>query len=237
MKIAKFVDAHLHLCNYKKKVKKEEIKNFLLIPTGYNHECNVKTKKIAEELKTPFVLGIAPQTVLFEGFKEEWVNFIKNSNPNAIGEIGLDWHWAKNEEERKKEIKIFYKMLELAEEMKKNIVIHSRESNKEILEILPSFNNKFMMHFFSGDLKEANKVIDMGGLISIPPLRSKKRKKIIKETSLEFLITETDSPYVGKDFKEIIDVVEYISEIKNIEKNIIKEQICKNAVSFFNIKE
>ncbi|HID72300.1 TPA: hypothetical protein EYP38_00025, partial [Candidatus Micrarchaeota archaeon] len=195
----RLVDSHCHLVNMKKDYKLTE--GVLPVTVGYSHGTNVKTVAIAKELGIPFVLGIAPQTAIKSELDklDEWIDFIRQNPPNAIGEIGLDYHWAEDEQQIEKEKAVFRRMLALADEMKKPIVIHARKATHDVLDFLQLRQEQqpFMMHFFSGTLAEAERAVEMGGLISITPLHSKSRRTIIKSLDVEHMVVETDAPYVG----------------------------------------
>lgn len=232
------IDAHCHLDSYKKI---EISKGWLPVTVGHSNSSNIKNAAIAEKYKIPLVLGIAPQTAVKEGISNlnAWIDEIKKHKTilNAIGEIGLDFHWAKNPDEIKNEKILFERMLLLAEEMKLPIVIHSRKAEKKVLEILREhgWNSKIMMHFFSGTLEDAEKTVEFGAFISISPLHSKEKRKIINSIGLENLLVESDSPYVMRSFYDVERAIEYIAEIKALDKEIVAHETAKNAIRFFNI--
>ncbi|MEW6528520.1 MAG: TatD family hydrolase [Candidatus Micrarchaeota archaeon] len=236
MSASLIVDAHCHLDSYKT----IKMQNGLLpITTGYSHSSNIANVAIAKKYNLPYVLGVAPQTAVKEGISnlELWIAEIKKHSPVAIGEIGLDFHWAKSKDEIKREKILFERMLSLVEEIKLPMVIHSREAETEVINILRERKLKsgIMMHFFSGTLKEAEKAIDLGALISIPPVYSKERKKIINNVALENILVETDSPYVAKNFYEVKCAIQYIAEIKKLDIDIIAEHTAKNAIRLFKL--
>ncbi len=230
------IDAHCHLDS----IKDYKPNNTVLpVTVGYSHSSNIKTLEIAKSLKIPFVLGISPQAAQKEGIHklDEWVEWIKNTNPkpNAIGEIGLDYHWAKNEENKKRQHIVFNKMLDLAEEMKLPIVIHARETISEVLDIIEkrNFAHGIMMHFFSGNEEEAKRAVGLDGYISITPLHSKQRRKVINSIELEYLLVETDAPAIVRLPEDVKESVEYISEVKELGFDIVAKQTAKNAKKFF----
>lgn len=232
------IDSHCHLESYKKIEIKE---NWRPITTGYSHSSNIKNAQIGKKHKIPYVLGIAPQTVVKQGILDLdlWIDEIKKHKPNAIGEVGLDLHWAKTQKHIKDERIAFEKMILLATEMKLPLVIHSRKAEAKVIEILREYEWKYgiMMHFFSGNLKQAEKAVDLGALISIPPLHSEERRRIISRLELENLLVETDSPYVVRSFYEVVKAIDYIAEIKKLDKELVIEHTTKNALKFFNIKQ
>jgi TatD DNase family protein len=230
------VDAHTHIHEKDPDISIYIEKGIAPILTGHSHKANLKTVECAKKFNVPFVLGIAPQTAQTEGLDEmhEWRKFIRDSEPNAIGEIGLDNHWAKESEQKKKQEKAFGDMLWLAEQMKKPIVIHSRESYKEIVDIIVErkFSNKVMFHFFGED-DPLYALKDLDAYFSIPPLRSKGRKAAIEKMPLERIMAETDSPYVGKTPFDVMLSIDYIADVKKIGKDEASGITSSNAFKFF----
>jgi TatD DNase family protein len=231
------VDAHCHLDH----LPKYKIHPGLLpVTVGYSHSSNQKAVVIAKEHGIPFVLGIAPQTAIKADLSmlDGWVAFIRESRPNAIGEIGLDYHWAKSEQDVEKEKIVFERMLELAEEMRLPVVIHARQATHDTLDFLQlrNFNHGFMLHFFSGTLTDAKRAADMGGFVSIPPLHSKERRMAIEAVDLGQLLVETDAPYVSKTPDDVSKAVEYIAEVKGLSTETVEKRTAANAKRFFGIK-
>jgi len=235
MVMSTLVDSHCHLFDIKQY---KPSKDLIVVSSGYSHATNVKNAELSKKLNIPFSLGIAPQSVIGDRDLtplDEWADFIKKSKPNAIGEIGLDYHWAKGEEDVKKEELVFRRMLDLAEEMKLPVVIHGRKATSDILDTfkMRNFELPIMMHFFAGNVSEAEWVAEKGGYISIPPLHSKERRNVIKEIQLENLLVESDAPYVVRKPEQVKDAVSYIAEVKELDFDIVAEQTTKNAHSFF----
>jgi TatD DNase family protein len=234
------VDAHCHLESFSKTQLEGLPHGIIPCTSGYSHGSNKKTVEIAKKLGVPFSLGIAPQTVLKEGKDGlgDWMQFIADNKPNAVGEVGLDHHWGRTREEFALEEEVFREMILLAQSLKLPLVIHSRKAESGCLDVLEEtgWKGKFMMHFFAGTLEEARRAVDMGGMISIIGLRSKNRKKIIAEIPLEKLVVETDAPYVMRNIGGVLQAIEYISEIAGIPEEKVGEATAKNAASFFNFE-
>ncbi|HNT60364.1 MAG TPA: TatD family hydrolase [Candidatus Bilamarchaeaceae archaeon] len=232
------VDSHCHLDSFKKSELGSLPSGIIPVTAGYSHKSNVKNAEIAKALKIPFSLGIAPQTAIFEGLGglPEWERFIRSQSPNAIGEVGLDFHWPKTEKHLQDERELFPRMLSLAEDMDLPVVLHTRKAEKETLDGLEGFGWKkpFMMHFFSGDAETALRAVGMGGYISITPLHSKDRRKTIEAAPLGRLLSETDAPYIKGGISAVRDAVAYISEVKNIPFEEAAEATARNSATFFN---
>lgn len=240
MEHATLVDAHCHLESFGK-AQLESLPNGVIpVTSGYSHGSNIRTVKIAKELGVPFCLGIAPQSVLKEGEEKlgEWMQFIADNPPNAIGECGLDYHWGKTEEEHAQEEEVFREMIALAESMGLPLVVHSRKAEGKCLDVLEEVGWKggFMMHFFSGSLEEAERAVGMGGIISIVGLHSKERKKTISGIPLENMVVETDAPYVTRNIDGVLQAIEYISGVRELPMHEIGKITAENAIRFFRIE-
>ena len=231
------VDVHAHLTEIKNVEELLKKKRVLPVASGYSHAENVKTVKLAEKYSLPFSIGIAPQ-VAQNGFQSEWLEYIEKQNPNAIGEIGLDNHWAKTEKHKKLQKECFEKMLEIAERKNLPVVIHSRDSMNEILEVLVQrkFTNAVMFHFYSGEKKHAKLALKhLDAYFSIPPLHSKGRKEAILEAGLERVVVETDSPYIVRTFLEVEKSILYVSEVIGKKKEEVEIKTAENAAKIFKL--
>ena len=191
-----------------------------------------------------------------------YLNLAKNKKVVGIGECGLDFHGVENQaseklkveslKERQKEI--FIKHLELAKEVNKPIIIHCRDAHDDLLAIfnleakLPSG----VMHFFTGNLEQAKKYIELGfyisfsGVITFPPRKGEivgAYDEIIKNIPLEKILIETDCPYVapvphrGKrnEPQYVKYVAHKIAEIRGVSFEEVAEQTTKNAKKLFGI--
>lgn len=167
---------------------------------------------------------------------EKEIELIKNNRPYAIGEIGLDYYRVIDENERKANEVKFKTMLSLAEELNLPIVVHSRNAEARVLDVLNSYNLKVMMHCFSGDLISLKKCIDKNYLISIPPQINSRRKEIIKNTPLSNLVVESDAPALGGPLSARISV-ELISKVAKLAMNDVIFAANKNAGQFFGLGE
>lgn len=238
-KSTQLVDAHCHLDSFGEKQLQELPAGIIPVTCGYSHKSNIKTVEIAKRLGAPFCLGIAPQTAIVEGIGSlgEWMQFIADQRPHAIGEAGLDYHWGKTKADFEKQDRVFREMIMLAGKMKLPLVVHSRKAETECLDVLEevSWKGGFMMHFFSGSLEAASRAADMGGIISIIGLHSKARRRVIEEIPLESMVVETDAPYVTRNIDGIGLAIEYISGISGIPEQEVGEVTARNAREFFRI--
>ncbi len=126
----------------------------------------------------------------------------KENRVVAWGEIGLDFF--KNRSRREKQIDIFKTQLEIAYDIGLPVIIHNRDADTEIFEILNSFKktgHKGIIHCFSSDYETALAFIDMGFHISIPGIVTFKKADKLKEVAagipVERLLVETDAPFLA----------------------------------------
>ncbi len=164
----------------------------------------------------------------------------------AIGEIGLDYHYDNSPREIQK--KIFKRQLALAIETGLPVVIHSREAKKDTLEIIKESGiDKGVLHCFSGDMDMAEKAMAMGFYISMAgPVTFKNAKKpgdIAKEIPDDYLLIETDAPYLtpepfrGKrnEPSYLVHIAKTIAELRGISIEDIARITTLNAKRLFSI--
>lgn len=193
-------------------------------------------------------LGLHPEFIkdLDEGMKKEYIkNIIKNKKSLvAIGEIGLDYFWIKDEEWQKKQKAMFIEFIKLAKKLDLPLVIHSRDAMLETIEILESEgmkDKKVLLHLF-GNKEFLNRVIEDGWSISIGPLimKNKEIRKIARDCPLDRIMLETDSPWFGDGKRgtplNTFKAAEKIAEIKKISKEEVEKQTDINARAFFKLK-
>ncbi len=245
------VDDHAHLFLYNdvnKIIENIEKGVYAIIENGLDIETNRKV--IEESNKFDFVyfaLGFHPNYLenLEDHIIEKELEFIenfKNEKFLAIGEIGLDYYHTSEIEKIKKQRKYFEKLLEIADKKGLPVIIHSRNSEEDVLSILESYNNKKVLHSFWKP-KLVKKAIDIGCFISIPAFvyKDKGLQKIAEETPLDLILTETDAPFLDPiGYREnnswkILYGIQKISEIKKTSIEDIEKHIKNNFKKVYNI--
>ncbi len=257
------VDVHAHLDhklfngkldNVISNAKKNNVK--AIITNGVNPATNRIALKLAEKYDiVKAALGVYPIDSLnidkrkgFYPLKNEKVDvdkeieFIKKQREKiiAIGEVGLDYHWDKKHKNKQREV--FEKFIELAEKIKKPIIVHSRKAESDAVELLKSSKlKKIIMHCFSGNFKLVKQIQDNNWYFSMPTniVRSKHFQKIAEETYISQLLTETDAPFLSP-FKGKINEPSYITEtigkiaeIKKMDKEEVANNIFMNYQKIF----
>lgn len=225
-----------------------------MLVVGYDKQTSFLAVEIANRYEGIYAaVGFHPTEIY--GVSEEDYNqtleLIKNEKVVAIGEIGLDYHWVKDEEQRKLQKEYFIKQIEFANEYQLPICIHCRDALNDTLEILklnkPLYGG--VMHCYSGSVEMMKSFIDLGLYISLGgPVtfkNAKTPKEVAEEIDLNKLLVETDSPYLaphplrGSTNKPeyIRYVVDEIANLRSISKKHIAEVTYKNACKIFKINE
>ncbi len=164
----------------------------------------------------------------------------------AVGEVGLDF-WLnkarKDPSHRKRQEELFRKLLSLGREFSKPVIIHARGAWQECLRLgLEEQVAKAVFHWFSGPLEILREVLDHGYLISATPAAhySEKHQRAIRETPLERILLETDSPvpYDGKTSEpaDVVRTLQAVARIKQIPETEVAKVTTENAVRFFGLE-
>ena len=197
------------------------------------------------------MIGLHPCSVNTGNAEKEIIHVEKMLKENkflAIGEIGLDLYWDKSTLDIQKQV--FELQINLAKKHNLPIVIHVRDSFKEAIEIVEKLNDDNLsgvFHCFTGNLEEAQRVINLQdfylGIGGVVTFKNGGLDKIINQINLDHIILETDSPYLtpapfrGKrnESKYILNIAQRLSEIYNMNIKNIAEKTTHNAYNLFNI--
>ena len=165
----------------------------------------------------------------------------------AIGEIGLDYYWEKEEEAKANQRDWFVKQLQLARDVNKPVIIHSREAAADTLDIMKkeAVDLRGVVHCYSYSKELAKVYADMGYYFGIGGVltykNAKKLVEVVEYLPLEQILLETDSPYLspvpnrGKrnSSLNLPYVAEKIAEIKNIPYDTVVAVTSSNAKRLF----
>ncbi len=165
----------------------------------------------------------------------------------AVGEIGLDYYWSK--EFKDQQIRAFRLQIQWAIQMDLPIVIHSRNSNEDVIAILKEMKHpklRGIFHCFGGNAEQAKEVVEMGFLLGIGGVITFKNgglDKAIADIDLRHLVLETDSPYLapaphrGKRNESlyILDIAKKLAEVKNVGLAQVAKSTNENANKVFGI--
>ena len=258
-----FFDSHSHYNDEKFNEDREKIIRETydagitkFVCAGYNIESSLFSLKMAKKYEFIYsICGISPNDIP-QSEQQLWKdiaeisNIVKRNNSKklvAIGEIGLDYYWNKENKELQKQA--FVKQIELANELKLPIVIHSRDASVDTLDIIR--NNRVekngIFHCCQLNQELVKKALELGYYISFAgPItfkNSKNAPEIIKMVPMDRILIETDSPYLspepnrGKrnDCRNVKYVAQKIAEVKELTLEEIAQKTYENAMKIFNI--
>ena len=197
------------------------------------------------------VLGIHPEFA--NKNKEYYINSEKKILENikdikAIGEIGLDYHYTKEEEIVKKQKELFINQIRFAKKHDLPIVVHSRDASYDTLKIIKEEKpKKVYLHCFSDSLEIFNQYLKLGidikfgvgGVITFK--NAKVIKEIVSLNDLKYFLTETDSPYLTPEpYRGKINnpsyipyVIKEIARLKNKGEEEVAEILYRNGENFY----
>jgi len=253
-----FIDTHSHLFlpNFEddldeviERARQNKI-SYIIVPA-----TDISTSKQTLELADKYELiyaavGVHPHDT--KDWESSWLNEIEELSKHpkvvAIGEIGLDYYY--DFSPREKQIEAFKAQLELAIKLKLPVIIHNRESDKDMMDIISYYcgnDLRAQFHCFNSSLEDALEYIKMNHIISftgnVTFKKSDELRKILAGISLDNLLLETDSPFMtpephrGKrnEPSNVRLVAEKIAEIHNVKVEDIAKVTSFNAFRFFGI--
>ncbi len=248
-----FTDTHCHLFEeYYEDIEKiyDEMKKnkiYRIINNGTDDKSNKEVLKKINEYEWMYgAIGIHPEVV--EEYDEEDLTFIekniKNKKIVAIGEIGLDYHYSKENKDKQK--KLFEKQLQLAEKYNMPVIVHSRDATLDTIECIKKYKVKGVIHSFTGSYETANIYIKMGFLLGVNGVVTFKNCSfidVLKKIGIDNIILETDSPYLTpvpfrgmkNDPSHIIDIAIFLEKELGIKREEIARITEDNIKGCFDI--
>ena len=251
-----FFDTHAHYNDEKfeedrniiiREIKENNIKYVTVV--GYNIESSIKAIEIANKYDNIYAtVGISPNDLDSQIDLEKIESLAQDKKVVAIGEIGLDYYWNKENKDLQKDI--FVKQIEIANKMDLPISIHTREAVYDTLEVLKNrikVKNSGIFHCCPLNIELIKEAVKLGFYISfsgnITFKNSKNANKCIEAVPIDKLLIETDSPYMtpepyrGKRNNSIYVklVAQKIAEVRNMELTDIAKITLENAKRVYKI--
>ena len=195
------------------------------------------------------LLGVHPEDCekFSDSTAKKIIELAKDKKVVGIGEIGLDYHYTKENKDIQK--RVFNTQIEIAKILDLPIVVHDREAHGDVLNILKEQKaKKVLLHCYSGSvefMRECTSLgykIALGGVVTFK--NAKEPKEVAREVNLSDLMLETDCPYLAphpfrgseNSPKYIGFVAKEIANLKNISYDSVVIETTKNAKEFFNLK-
>ncbi len=253
------IDSHAHYDDEQFDIDRDEVLN-KCVEAGVTHIVNaasdLESSKKSIELSRQYsfvyaAVGVHPHEA--SGWKNDTYDTLKVLSAEkkvvAIGEIGLDYHYDFSPRDVQKNV--FARQIDLARSLKLPIIVHDRESHKDILDIIKSekaYETGGVLHCFSGSVEMAREVLDLGFKIGIGGSVTFKNAvrpvEVVRYAPLDMLLVETDCPYLSpvplrgrRNWSGNIKyVIEKIAQIKDIDYSEVEKATTDNAINLFGLK-
>ena len=177
-----------------------------------NPGCDVESsrKAVSYANKYPFVyaaVGIHPENIEdgWEADLETIRALAQNeSKVRAIGEIGLDYYWEKDERARARQQVVFARQMELARALHLPVIVHDRDAHADSMEITRRYPDVIgVYHCYAGHVEMARELLKLGYYLSFTGVitfkNAKKLKEVVRQAPLEQILLETDCPYMAPE--------------------------------------
>ncbi len=223
-----------------------------VIVSGYSNDSNMKALQLSKDYEGFIYPTFGFHPVSSQNASEEDIKIAHNNIKKylddivAVGEVGMDYFYVTDKTLRERQQEIFKGFLELANEYNVPIVMHVRDCEKKAVNIIPEYEDipYFVFHCYGGSLKTAKKIMNMDNCVmsfSTMLCYSKHHQDLIEKIDLDYVLTETDSPYLAMTKEErnepinVTKTVAKIAEIKNMDINEVNEITTANARKIFKI--
>jgi len=231
--------------------KKEGVKAMIVI--GWDLPSSKKAVELAHRYEGIYAaVGFHPENLddVSDDALKEIEELAHDAKVVAIGEIGLDYHWFKEESHRSKQKEWFIKQIDLANKVGLPISIHGREASGDILEILKAHTpiHSGVLHCYSGSVETMRELEKLGMYFGFDgPITYKNAvtpKECVKECPIDRLLVETDSPYLPpvphrgetNSPKYIPLIVRAMAELKGVYETLLRQKLWNNFERLFRVK-
>jgi len=252
------IDTHCHIdfeefdSDREELIKRSKEKLNAVINSGYSVESNQKVLELSQEYKDFVYPTFGFHPVSSQNSTEEEIKEAHNQIINhlddilAVGEVGMDFYYCTDKALRARQQEIFTGFMDIANEYQVPLVIHGRDCERKIFNLLDDYDDipKVIFHCYGGSLKVARRILDVDDYYlscSTMVCYSKHHQELFKEIPLERILTETDSPYLAMTKEErneplnVVHAVEKLAELHEIDVADVDKQTEKNARYVFGI--
>ena len=208
-------------------------------------------------------IGFHPTRSIFEKWSDrhKLTEYANMPGVIAIGEIGLDYHYKREEQHRLKQHLWFLYQLDLAWKLKKPVILHVRDAHENALRILrhhPARKLGGVIHCFYADWNTAKQYLDLGYHIGIGGSilqleeRAKNLWEAVPNIPLDRILVETDAPFILPYCKDVLPpkllrrtrntslilpaVIEKIAQLKRLSAEEVEQAVSDNTIHLFNLK-
>ncbi len=222
-----------------------------IVNVGASFEGCKESVKLANTYDQVYAaIGIHPENI--DEINDDVMEWLKKESKSpkvvAIGEIGLDYYWVKEEDQREKQRKWFDKQMELSIELGLPVIIHSRDAAEDTLYTIKRYNGlgaRGIVHCYSYSKEIAKEYVKMGWYIGVGGVvtfkNGKKLVETVKEIPLENIVLETDCPYMAPEPHRgernssiyLSHIAEKVAQIKEVSVKEVEEITYENALRVY----
>lgn len=252
------IDTHCHIDfedfddDRKEVIKRAQDKLDYVVASGFNKQSNQNVLDLSKKYEgfiypTFGFHPVSSQNSTDDELKDAQNHLIANlDNIVAVGEVGMDYYYVTDKALRERQQEIFRSFLSLANEHEVPIVMHVRDCEKKAVNIIADYEDipYFVFHCYGGSLKTAKRIMNMDNCFmsfSTMLCYSQHHQDLVKKIDLDYILTETDSPYLAMTKEErnepvnVVNAIYKIAEIKEIDVSTVDEVTTNNARKIFKI--
>jgi len=230
----RLVDVHCHA--YELSGDLNRYKDIIIVGVSDDLESSMQTIRLSNDFENLIpAIGLHPWSVKSNSVKEakRIVQLLDKYDVRMLGEVGLDRRFVpKTFNEQLEVFKIF---LEASREYGLALNIHSVDAWRQVLDLVMKYNVEVVVfHWYTGPLDVLEDIIAQKYYISINPAVKiqEKHKLIVKETPLDYILTESDAPYNYRGIRlspdMVNNVIHVISHLKGVDTKTVRETIWRN---------
>jgi len=254
------LDSHCHLNDEqlfpdrKRYIEKaQEVGVNVLLIIGWDVESSKKAVQITHEYPNVFAaVGVHPENIddVTDSDLAVIKELAKDPKVLAIGEIGLDYHWVKDEDNHQRQREWFSRQIDLANELGLPISVHARDASQDTYDILKSHPAKKagVLHCYSGSTEMLFEYAKLGYYFGFDgPITYKGAatpKENVKACPLDRLLSETDAPYLSpvpfrgqtNEPSHIVEIVKEMAELRGLDQKTLEKAILLNFTKLFHVE-
>lgn len=221
-----------------------------------NPGCDVETSRKAVSYAQKYAFVYAAVGIHPENINESWNNDLSviqelaQTEPKvrAIGEIGLDYYWEKDEHARARQQVVFARQMELARELNMPVIVHDRDAHGDCMEITRRYPEvRGVYHCYAGSVEMARELLRLGYYLSFTGVitfkNARRAIEVIRGVPIDRLMIETDAPYMTPEpFRGrrnsslyVYRMAETIAEIKGMSVEEVERITTENGKRLFAI--
>ncbi len=216
----------------------------LIVTNAENVETAKRCVDLAKQHGIVYAaVGVHPEYALQapESDLQEIERLLDEEKVVAVGEIGLDYKFARNRAEKDRQKLFFHRQVQLANDYNIPVVVHSRRAHRPVVEALIDSGVRADLHWFSGPLEDVINAAEHGIFFSFGPavLHYESYRAVVDVVPLDLIMLETDMPvrFGGEEARPwwVRDVARFIADVKRTSVDRVIERTWHNARRFFRV--